>query len=122
MARQIRQDQKYLDKLLKLIPSEIIAAYMVLAGMIPANRAKWGTTVVTIILLCFVPLYLMKIQKVSRPAQIFFTTLSFIVWVYSLGGPFIFWGIHASWLGSVLLVLWTLAIPLVINPTDQAPA
>ena len=33
MARAIKPDQDYKSKLLKLIPSEIIAAYMVIHGI-----------------------------------------------------------------------------------------
>lgn len=43
MAKQINPDQTYRDKLLKLIPSEIVAAYMVLIGIIPENYSKWRT-------------------------------------------------------------------------------
>ncbi len=34
MAREIRIDQNYYDKLLKLIPSEIVAAYLIITGKI----------------------------------------------------------------------------------------
>jgi len=48
MAREIKVDQNYRDMLLKLIPSEIVAAYMVLAGIIPQDYAKWGLLIVSV--------------------------------------------------------------------------
>jgi len=119
MAREIREDQKYRDTLLKLIPSEIVAAYLVLQGIVPQHRAKWGMLIVSIILLVLTPLYLSMIQKVKRSSQLTVTTISFVVWIYSLGGPFREWGLHEAWIASIILVVWTLIVPLVLNPKQQ---
>lgn len=119
MAREIREAQKYRDRLLKLIPTEIVAAYMVLSGIIPADSAKWGTLIVSIVLLVLVPFYLWRMHNVHRNSQLIVTTISFAVWLYSLGGPFKAWGLYESWIGSVILILWTLIIPLVVNPKSQ---
>lgn len=121
MSREIKEAQRYRDRLLKLIPSEIVAAYMVLSGIIPLDSAKWGTLIVSIILLVLVPFYLKRIQNVQRTSQLTVTTISFVVWVYSLGGPFEVWGLYKPWIGSVILVLWTLIMPLVVNPQPQPP-
>lgn len=119
MAREIKETQKYKDRLLKLIPSEIVAAYMVLSGIIPSDSAKWGTLIVFIALLVLVPFYLKRIQNVQRNSQLMVTAISFVVWVYSLGGPFEVWGLYKPWIGSIILVLWTLTMPLVVNPQPQ---
>jgi len=117
--REIKENQNYRDRLLKLIPSEIVAAYMVLAGIIPEKPARWGLLIISVILLVLVPFYLIIIQNVHRIVQVIFTTISFVVWVYSLGGPFEKWGIYLPWLSSVILVLWTLIVPLFVNPKPQ---
>ncbi|MCK5055899.1 MAG: hypothetical protein KAT34_04540 [Candidatus Aminicenantes bacterium] len=113
MARQIKQKQEYLGKLLKLIPSEIIAVYVAVQGLIPGE--KWGLTIVTLVLLILTPLYLRFVQKVDRPAQIVISALSFIVWVYCLGGPFVLFGIHHAKIASVILLIWTTFIPQFFN-------
>jgi len=119
MAREIREDQNYRDRLLKLIPSEIVAAYLVLSGIIP-REAKLGTLIVSIVLLVLVPFYLWRLHNVQRTSQLMITTISFVVWVYSLGGgPFAVWELYEPWIASVILVLWTLVIPLVVNPKSQ---
>jgi len=119
MARQIKELQNYQDRLLKLIPSEIIGAYLFLQGVIPGEQAKWGTLIVAVILWIMTPFYLKRIQKVDGKPQLIITTISFVVWVYSLGGPFAYWGIYQAWLGSVILVLWTMTVPLVFNPKQK---
>lgn len=119
MAREIKVSQNYGDKLLKLIPSEIIAAYMIIMGIIPNEHIKWGASIVAIILFILTPFYLVKLQKVKKMVQIIFTTLSFAVWVYSLGGPFKAWGLYQAWLGSTILILWTLFIPLIVPSKNK---
>ncbi len=121
MAREIKTNQKYRDRLLKLIPSEIVAAYLVLSGIIPPD-AKLGTLIVSIVLLVLVPFYLWRMHDVRRTMQLIVTTISFAVWVYSLGGlsnPFVAWDLYQPWIGSVILILWTLIIPLAVNPKSQ---
>jgi hypothetical protein len=111
MARQIKKDQDYKGKLLKLIPTEIVAAYLAVQGFIPADSAKWGLSVIAVVLLIITPLYLKYVQKVEKTAQIIVSSLSFIVWIYTIGGPFILWGIHEQGIASAVLILWTMFIP-----------
>ncbi len=75
MAREIKVNQEYRTRLLKLIPSEIVAAYMVLAGIIPPDRAKWGTLIVSIVLLVLVPFYMWRMQNVRHNSQLIVTTI-----------------------------------------------
>jgi hypothetical protein len=134
MAREVNRTQPYSDKLVKLIPSEIIGAYMVLsnilgstAGSMQASVKTFPVTdndlkpillqVVFFILLILTPVYLKKISRVNNVTQLIVTTISFIIWVYTLGGPFIVWGIYYSLIGSVVLVLWSVIIPLFVIPT-----
>jgi hypothetical protein len=111
MAREIKQNQEYLGRLLKLIPSEIIAAYVAIQGFIPEDNAKWGLSIVSLVLLIITPFYLRTVQKVGKKSQIFVSTLSLVVWVYSMGGPFVHWNIHQPWISSAVLLLWTTFIP-----------
>lgn len=122
MPREVNDTQAFQDKIVKLIPTEIVGAYMVLAGIVPASSAKVGTLVISIILLILTPLYLRKISKVTNVSQLVVTTISFAVWVYSLGGPFAAWGIYESYIASIVLILWTLIIPLMVSPQKQEQA
>jgi hypothetical protein len=123
MAREINQYNRYKDRLLKLIPSEIVAAYLVIEGMIPSGEthAPLVSLIAVLVLLILIPFYLNKTMNVKRTGQIILTMVSFIIWIYSLGGPFALYGVHIGYVGSVLLVLWTLVIPLMYRPitTDQ---
>ncbi len=119
MAREVKVNQDYKSKLLKLIPSEIIAAYLVIEGIIPEERKYIGTLIVSLILLALVPLYLRVIYRVRRLGQHIFVMVAFAVWIYSLGGPFKYLHIWEAWIGSSLLILYTLTIPLFYRPGEN---
>ena len=120
MARSVNEADPYSSRLLKYIPSEIVAAYLVIQGMIPADGGAlsfWVMLGVPLLMLALTPLYLRRLQGVKDANQIAVTMISFLVWLYTLGGPFTppYLDIHVAWLGSIILVLWTLLAPLFLQ-------
>ncbi len=121
MAREISNNQNYIEKLLRLIPSEIIAAYLIIIGIIPGGFSKWGGLIITVLILALIPFYLWRVQNVKNYMQITATAAAYLVWVYSLnGGPFQPWGLYRSWLASIILILWTLIIPVLVKPSETS--
>jgi hypothetical protein len=122
-VKDITVECGYGDKLLKLIPGEVVAAYITIDGIIPfdAGSAKWVSLAVSLVLLVAIPLYLTKTLAVENARQVVFTMGSFLVWLYSLGGPFKLWAaatgipFHVPYIGSILLILWTLLIPCAVS-------
>jgi hypothetical protein len=135
MAREINGKQQFTDKLVKFIPTEIIGAYMALAGFLGYNPVSSTSTldkmaviliqVVFFILLVMTPIYLWKIGNVKHKVQLGVATVSFAVWVYTLGSPFYVWKLYHPYISCVLLVLWSLIPPLFIKvdtSTDTTPS
>jgi len=118
MPRAISQTSTYADRLVKLIPAEWVSAYVAIKGILDSaqgvsHATYYGTTLLLLILL---PLYLRCVLAVESKRQIFVTTASFVVWVFSLGGDHVgtlSW--YEPYQGSILLILWTLAIPILIS-------
>lgn len=136
MGRQVNSTQTFADKLMKLVPTEIVGAYMVLAGIIgyPAGSAVYVAAASEVtddalrafliqfifaVLLVLTPVYLRRVGRVESVTQIVVSTLSFAVWVYSLGGPFVVWGCYYPLMGSVILVLWAVFTPLLMAPKPK---
>lgn len=152
MAREINDTQPYSAKLVKLIPTEIVGAYMVLLSiLVPSDTDDGGTgsaeatavarlaknispqiksgvpakadqtseeilmQVVFFVLLVLTPIYLRMVSKVTNITQLVLSTMSFVVWVYTLGGPFVTWDAYNSKAASVILILWSLIPPLFIS-------
>jgi hypothetical protein len=136
MPREINSDvDPYGTTLVKLIPSELVAAYTALLGLLRvSDSSKPGQLfqeikiqdkniiesllwTILVIITTLTPIYLKRIQGVKSTSQLVFTTGSFLVWAYSLGGIFEFKHLYNPLFGGVILILWTLLVPLVI-PTN----
>jgi hypothetical protein len=129
MAREIKsstdippsppsQVNDYKDRLVKLIPSEIITAYVTLKGLIygagVSGNKQLLLWIVFGILVILNPLYLYYITQVRKAGQIVFSSFAFVLWVLVIGGPFTsILGFPAEYIGSILLVIYTLFIPFV---------
>jgi hypothetical protein len=122
MPRTIAPASTYTDKLVKLIPAEWVGAYIAIKGILDSapgvpHAMYYGTTLVLLLLL---PAYLRCVLAVKSNVQIFVTTVSLGVWVFSLGGDYVgalSW--YEPYQGSILLILWTLIIPILIGKRSR---
>jgi hypothetical protein len=113
------QTNSFLQVLLKLIPSEVIAVFVFIQGVMPRLIAPH--LIVTALLLAITPLYLSRVMGVKSRLQLVISTLSLAVWIYAIrGGPvqFIPYPYYQPWYGAVALAIWTLIPPMVL--TSQA--
>lgn len=113
--RKIDDSSTYGEKLFKLIPSEIVAAFLAINGFLASDldNNRWTLLIASILLFALIPVYLQKIYKVHNFIQIIFTMGSYAVWIYSIGGPFKDFNLYNAPLASTILVFWTLLIPLI---------
>jgi hypothetical protein len=128
MAREIKNTCSFTTKLIKMVPTEILGAYMALSGSIGFDPTMTPTsvdvttkaliTVVFFALLGLTPVYLRRITGVRNKTQLLVTSASFVVWVYTLGGPFVAWGIYHQKASTAVLVLWSLTIPIIVRPQE----
>jgi len=117
------QVDEYSDKLVKNIPADIVAAWIAVTGLIAGSTGTpdivlWIAFVIGVVL---TPLWTWRQTTVPNkpPAttQIAIATGSFIVWVFALGGPFAALNFYRPLYGSLVLILYTLVVPLV-NPPE----
>lgn len=115
MSRTIEKQNDYLSALLKLIPSEIIAVYVFVLNLIPVPDRKVGMTAVAIALVVLTPIYLIRVMKVKTISQVTVSTISFVIWAYVVGPPFVEWGVHVPWAASAILFVWTTMMPKLVS-------
>jgi large subunit ribosomal protein L7/L12 len=107
----------YTDRLLKYIPAESVALYLILQGIVlssveaPALNA-WLWFAFGIGIIC-TPLYLWRTQQVNKIVQLAVSTAAFGVWVLALGGAFASLSWDEPFLGSLMLVVFTFFAPLI---------
>jgi hypothetical protein len=113
MSRAIEQENSFLQVLLKLIPSEVIAVFIFIQGVMP--RSLLPHLVVALLLVAITPVYLYWAGGVRSRPQLWISTLSLVVWIYAMGaGPlrFVRPPYYEPWHGAVLLAVWTLVPPM----------
>lgn len=115
-AEQTYPERKdgYFDRLFKYIPAELVAGYVFSLGVMHRlSNAKeviflqWALFIVFCIL---TPLYLWRLQKVTKVQQHVISILSFIVWCFALGGPFELYEWYNPVYGEILLPVFTLLV------------
>jgi hypothetical protein len=107
----------YFDRLFKYIPAELVAGYIFVLGVVKQltdageiRIFQWSLFIVFCIL---TPLYLWRVQKVHKLQQHIISLLSFVVWVFALGGPFTLYGWYNTVYGTILLPVFTLVVAIV---------
>lgn len=122
-GRPILQDvDGYTSKVVKLIPTEVVALYLFLSGIIAAARpaeADRGPVLTFVFgaLLVLTAPYLRRVAGVRNRLQVGISTVAFGVWVFSLGGPFVYllqlagFSYDQLW-GAILLGLYTFIVPI----------
>jgi hypothetical protein len=126
----------YFERVALYVPSEIVAAYITVLGLISSTppRAQ-GPIAVAIFVLCLIltPVYLSRFAAPNEPraTQLIVSTLAFIIWAYAVGADNgLFGNDILNWyngaIASILLVVFTLIsgaiVPTLRRPQPQAPA
>jgi hypothetical protein len=110
----------YYSRLVKLVPSEIIAFYLALDGIVSSMPQKevllW---VVFGISVEGAWIYLSRLANVSDIPQRIITVLGFAIWVFVFGGPFAQLSWYDANYGKLLLVLYTFFVPLIYRGKEQ---
>ena len=123
MGRSIEQENSFLQVLLKLIPTEVIAVFVFVQDVLP--RQFWPHLVMALVLVAMTPLYLSLAAGVKSRTQLVLSTLSLVVWIYAMGtGPlrFVRPPFYEPWHGAVLLAVWTLVPPMLLAGATEEPS
>jgi hypothetical protein len=126
--------KQYVERVVKLIPSEVVGAYLVGKAGIQAKFADKADHSQDLIsestywigwaVFCFLAVILIRAwatsdrnTPVEKPAVVI-AAVSFLIWVYSLGDAFKFISVrdHSVWdslLAMLLVFAWTLLVPLI---------
>jgi len=132
VEKNLPKAENYQSIVLKLIPTEVVGAYIFISGLIPqanselANSGsvddKYRTLHWIIFGLLFIinPLYLRYASAVTNKKQIIICTFGFAVWAFSLGGTFMTIGQDPDFsrlIASIVLALYTLIVPMFLKET-----
>jgi hypothetical protein len=109
--------QGYLDRLMKMIPGEAVGLYLVGSGFIPAAQSLvlliWS-------IICLAGVIAIKAYGTADRANqippdwvhVGISSVAFVIWLYSIGGPFGTYGVNVPYIGSLLVLAWTFFVPI----------
>jgi hypothetical protein len=117
MSREVQQGDSYLDKVKKLIPAEVSAAFLAINASMPLSDTVFYYAVgFFLILIPICALYLRFLENVTDVMQIaFICVIAFPVWALNIAVDRLEFMQDKLFLSSSLLVLVTLFIPLVVK-------
>jgi len=110
----------YFSRLLKLIPSEVIALYLVGRGVIPEAERSPLAAWAAICLLGVIAVRAVGTRGGTNRLPVQWAAVaiaagSFVVWVYSMGDAFKAYGLYEPYLGSLLVLSWTFFVPILYH-------
>jgi hypothetical protein len=115
MVLRVNETDGYLEQLLKLVPAEAVAAYVVLLGLVPPDEPLkyWGSFAVGLILVVIIRYFWTEIgnEKSTDISVVIISVIAYIIWVYNMDGPFKVYNLYDPWLGAVLLIVFTMIAP-----------
>jgi hypothetical protein len=106
----------YAERITKYIPGEILAGYIAINGVLASvtddqsGLRNWVYLGTFLLCLVLTPIYFSMMARSGGPKrlQMILSTVAFVVWAYNLGGVFEVFRVYVPWLGSILLVVFSL--------------
>jgi hypothetical protein len=118
---------KYVEEIAKLIPGEVVAAYLAGKSIIVANspasgpsNAKWwiGWTVFCFAMVLIIRAFTTSDKEAGVPPEwsaVAVAAISFLLWVYSFGDVFQQLDLWSPIGAGLFLIAWTLASPWILK-------
>jgi hypothetical protein len=108
----------YLDRLMRLIPGDVVGVYLLGAGVVPRDTpfAIAGWAAFCLVLVFCLRVYGTADKRQQLPPQwgvVLLSMLAFIIWLYSIGGPFAAYGLYVPYVGSLLVLAFAVFVPIV---------
>jgi len=87
----------------------------VLRGTYASNpkRLEDGLWILSGVLLVLTPIWLWRVMRAKTLGYLFLSTLSPVVWMFAIGGPFTAFEWYDSSLGAITLPIYTLLVPII---------
>ena len=118
--RQVAVSDPYLEKLKKLVPAEVSAAFLAINSLVPLDSSRnfvvEGAAAILAIVCWF---YLSRLQGVRALGQLIFTSLiAFPVWAMNIMISRFDWLAANSYVPSCILIIVTVVAPLIPPPKE----
>ena len=115
------QSDDYTARLMKLLPAPVVALYLFGSNVTPTNSTLGITTLIVWSIICLGLVVLFTAAFTTAPEarqgpdwiHVAIACISFLIWLYAIGGPFAAFHIAVGFIASLLVAGWTFIIPYV---------
>ena len=100
----------WMERLVKLVPAEIIAVYLAGRAYAEAFPGVWP-------IVCLALLVVVRVWGTREPPRgpqwiaVAVSAVSFVIWVFAIGGSFLNWS-PDSHIAALLVLVWTTLVPV----------
>jgi hypothetical protein len=104
--------QNYTDKLIKLIPAEVLSLYLAGKGFLTTSQGIGIWALICLVLVIVVRMWGTK--DTGTPVQwaaVVIAAISFVIWVYAVGDLFFNLKLPDPGIASVAVLAWTFIVP-----------
>jgi len=110
--------KSYFGRVMKMVPVEVIGLYLGIAGFIPDKEKVWQLVWALLCLGCVIPSRILGTQDREKGKGIdwvvvVLSCVAYLIWVYTIGGPFKSFNIYHAIVAGALSALWTFIVPLI---------
>lgn len=113
------QSDDYLSRLVKLLPAPVVTLDLFGSNIIPTNSSLGVTALIVWSICCLGLVVLATATFTTAPEakkgpdwiHVGVASVSFIIWLYALGGPFVPFHIVVGFIASLLVAGWTFIVP-----------
>lgn len=127
-AEEQKTADDYIQRLLKLIPSEIVGIYLIgRQTAIEQNANPWWALICLVLVIFFrawttaPDVQNQPIYKGIQWLAVFASTLSFIIWVHAMGDVVLGLSFFKEWMASLATLVWGVVAPTIItgDPVEE---
>jgi len=128
ISEESKTPDDYLQRLLKLIPSEIVGIYLIGRQTAIAEEANPSWALVCLVLVIFFRAWATASERKQRPfykgiqwQAVVASSLSFVIWVHAMGDMIVGLAFFKPWIASLAVLVWGVVIPRIItgDPVDE---
>jgi len=111
-AQPSHEGDPWLARIVKLVPSEVIAVYLAGASAAKTWLGNWAFVCLILVVIARA----LGTKEGKQPVQwlgVIVSFISFIIWIYATGGFIFTWKLPANMegLASIAVLVWTFLVP-----------
>lgn len=100
----------WLARLVKLVPAEVVAVYLAGRPLAEARYAgEWPVACFALVII--VRAWGTRDRRGPQWISVAIASVSFVLWVYAMGGRFITWNLDVN-LAALAVLVWTTLVPV----------